>query len=143
MVWIRSWSYFIIMEELLIIKDRLSFYILIQSGLISFMCQIFHSLFGVIILPLSMVISVILFPIYSSNKRKTKLKYEIHKVKRNGKNIIVLFLIAILYLSTIPIYSYIKKWTGYEINHLLWVFTTTLIYLKVVISIYVKRIVSE
>ncbi len=131
------------MKESLIISDRLSFYMLMQAGLISLICQMFFPLFGVIVMPISMIISVILIPLFTSGKGKIKSASEVHPVKRSKNNLILFFLIAILYLGTIPIYWYIKKWTGYNINHLLWVFTTTLIYFKIVISLYVRRIELE
>ena len=125
-----------------VFRDRLLFNLLLQSGLIGMSCQLFLSRYGAIIVPISMIGSVVLIPTFPRYKR-LKFIDEVSNIKKGFKNLILLFSLPLLYLSTIVIYRYIKEYLGYNIDHLAWVFITSLIYFKLVLYLLVRRIVSE
>jgi len=129
------------MLELFKIQDKTLFRLLLQSGLIATICQLFIIDYGVFVILVSVIVTIVIIPPFTFGNLK-KLKFIDEKLTDKGSksNLILLFCIPILYIGAIATYWLIKEKLGYDINDLIWVFFSSLVYFRIIFHFLINRL---
>jgi len=129
------------MLELLRIKDRTLFRLLLQTGLIVTICQLFIIDYGVFVIPVSIIVATVFIPTFTFGNFK-RLKFVDEKIANKGSksNFILLFCIPIIYICAIATYWIIIEKLEYDINNLVWVFFSSLVYFRIIFHFLINRL---
>ena len=128
------------MDENCRLPDRWVFHLLFQMGLIGLVCLLFFNKYGVVMIFISMVTSVILIPPFSVGK----LKKVVFKDEREGEkksNNWPLLLLPRWFLFSLWCYYAISDQLTLKIDYEAWIVGSSIIYFWVVTYLFINRVV--
>lgn len=128
------------MNRSLLLTGRQLFRLLFSIGIVGTICQLFFEKYGGFIIPVSVVLASVLNPIPmyvpSFNHEITKKGSLLNEVKNDRW----LLLLPLIFICSEFLYSPIKDFSKYDIDHTAWSVATSLIFFKIVLHFLLMRI---